>query len=114
MASPQSPPRLHQAMLCLSSQRYLRARPAVRLLLRGFLRELLLQRPDDVLEFAAGEGGGTGGVGQRGGGPASHSPLCPPPRSVLHPARAAGPDPGGAGEARSGALRGGHSRVSLQ
>ncbi|XP_029881349.1 RIIa domain-containing protein 1 isoform X4 [Aquila chrysaetos chrysaetos] len=53
MASPQSSPRPHQTMLCLSSQRYLRARPAVRLLLRGFLRELLLRRPDDVLEFAA-------------------------------------------------------------
>ncbi|XP_049662097.1 RIIa domain-containing protein 1 [Accipiter gentilis] len=50
---PVTDPRPPQAMLCLSSQRYLRARPSVRLLLRGFLRELLLQRPDDVLEFAA-------------------------------------------------------------
>ncbi|XP_062489872.1 RIIa domain-containing protein 1 [Pezoporus occidentalis] len=47
------PPRPHQPSLRLSAERYLRAHPAVALLLRGFLRELLLQRPDDVLGFAA-------------------------------------------------------------
>ncbi|KAM8986271.1 RIIa domain-containing protein 1 isoform 1-T1 [Ara ararauna] len=51
------PPRPHPPSLRLSAERYLRAHPAVALLLRGFLRELLLQRPNDVLGFAAGEGG---------------------------------------------------------
>ncbi|KAM6038183.1 RIIa domain-containing protein 1 isoform 1-T1 [Theristicus caerulescens] len=54
MASPQPPPRPHQPALRLSSERYLRAHPETRLLLRGFLRELLRRRPADVLQFAAG------------------------------------------------------------
>ncbi|XP_066841971.1 RIIa domain-containing protein 1 [Anser cygnoides] len=40
--------------LRLSSERYLRAQPAVGVLLRGFLRAVMLRRPHDVLEFAAG------------------------------------------------------------
>ncbi|XP_029881346.1 RIIa domain-containing protein 1 isoform X1 [Aquila chrysaetos chrysaetos] len=90
MASPQSSPRPHQTMLCLSSQRYLRARPAVRLLLRGFLRELLLRRPDDVLEFAAGEGGealggGRGGQSREGVRPPTHPSAHPPTAYFTQP-----------------------------
>ncbi|XP_042641197.1 RIIa domain-containing protein 1 [Tyto alba] len=54
MASPQPPPRPHEPTLRLSSERYLRAHPGVRLLLRGFLRELLLHQPTNIPEFAAG------------------------------------------------------------
>ncbi|XP_067169528.1 RIIa domain-containing protein 1 [Apteryx mantelli] len=46
-----APPR--QADCRLASERYLRAQPAVRLLLGGFLREVMLKRPENILEFAA-------------------------------------------------------------
>ncbi|XP_015740214.1 RIIa domain-containing protein 1 [Coturnix japonica] len=39
--------------LRLSSERYLRERPEVAMLLRGLLRQLMLRRPRNVLEFAA-------------------------------------------------------------
>ncbi|XP_021232100.1 RIIa domain-containing protein 1 [Numida meleagris] len=39
--------------LHLSGERYLRERPEVAMLLRGLLREVMLRRPHNVLEFAA-------------------------------------------------------------
>ncbi|XP_015135510.1 RIIa domain-containing protein 1 isoform X3 [Gallus gallus] len=36
-----------------SVERYLRERPEVAMLLRGLLREVMLRRPRNVLEFAA-------------------------------------------------------------
>ncbi|XP_037267810.1 RIIa domain-containing protein 1 [Falco rusticolus] len=81
MASPQPPRRPAQATLRLSSERYLRAQPTLRPLLGGFLRELLRQRPDDVLEFATGEWGALRGPHGTGGG--THSPLCAPPTAYF-------------------------------
>ncbi|XP_031463958.1 RIIa domain-containing protein 1 [Phasianus colchicus] len=37
-----------------SVERYLRERPEVVMLLRGLLREVMLRRPHNILEFAAG------------------------------------------------------------
>ncbi|XP_068778724.1 RIIa domain-containing protein 1 [Struthio camelus] len=46
-----APPR--QSTCRMASESYLRAQPAVRLLLGGFLREVMLKRPENILEFAA-------------------------------------------------------------
>ncbi|XP_053906991.1 RIIa domain-containing protein 1 isoform X2 [Cuculus canorus] len=48
-----APPQPRQAVFRASTQRFLRAHPTVERLLRGFFRELLLRRPENVLEFAA-------------------------------------------------------------
>ncbi|XP_064354862.1 RIIa domain-containing protein 1 [Dromaius novaehollandiae] len=55
-ARPQQPGRPappQQSDCRLASESYLRAHPAVRLLLGGFLREVMLKRPENLLEFAA-------------------------------------------------------------
>jgi hypothetical protein len=37
----------------MNNEKYLRSHPEVEILISGFLRQLLLQRPNDIREFAA-------------------------------------------------------------
>ncbi|XP_053906990.1 RIIa domain-containing protein 1 isoform X1 [Cuculus canorus] len=85
-----APPQPRQAVFRASTQRFLRAHPTVERLLRGFFRELLLRRPENVLEFAAGEGRaqrvpkGEKGTGRSPGCVGTRHGEPPPPQRWRH------------------------------